>query len=476
MEQNIIDDILKSNYQKWKNNDYIYEKKSGVFQPYQYGEFYDEVIKMASYLHSLKLQHKKIAIYSKNSYQSMVAEIAVIAYLGTVVSIVEQWREAEIKTLIDELELSAIIYEKSKADIIKKVQAKWPNLNYICLDDIKLDKQDRVVTALKLSENYCSKIVFSSGTTAVAKAIMLSQKNIFANLQSLLNRAPMNQTDSCYLFLPISHTYGGICNFIYSLSTGMKIYLSSDKNLVIEELMALKPTVFCAVPIFYEKIYAKSKAENIAICQLLGGNIKYLFSGGAPLRAEIRKSIKAEGLNLLEAYGLSETSSLISLEYTNYDDFESVGTVLENIQLKIAELNHKGIGEILVKGDNVCLGYYNNPQLNSSVFDSDGYFHTGDIGYLKAGKLYLVGRKKRVIIGDNARNIYPEELEKIVLKNIDLKAIKIFEQDKKIVCLAVSNKFTDENKLLIKINRLLPKHCQISKCIIRPFVDSLKGE
>ena len=167
----------------------------------------------------------------------------------------------------------------------------------------------------------------------------------------------------------------------------------------------------------------------------------------------------------MEAYGLSETTSLISLEYSyNKDDFDSVGTIFENQMVRIDEPDEEGVGEITVKGDNIFIGYYNREDLYKSVFDEFGYFHTGDIGYVKENKLYLVGRKKRVIIKPNARNIYPEELEALLLLRFDVDAVKIYEKQDKLHCSLYSNRLKYSKELLKEINSHLPKYAKIDSC------------
>ena len=245
----------------------------------------------------------------------------------------------------------------------------------------------------------------------------------------------------------------------------MKIYLCSDKTRIIEEIREVRPTLFCAVPLVLNKVYEYAVSSKTAVNDILGGNIKYLFCGGAFFDPKIRKYIKDEGVNLVEAYGLSETTSLISLEYSYVkDDFDSVGTIFENQTVRIDEPDANGVGEITVKGDNIFIGYYNREDLYRSVFDELGYFHTGDIGYVKGEKLYVVGRKKRVIIKPNARNIYPQELEALLSEKLGIDAVKLYEKKDKIHCSLYSNSFIYSEELLEKINSYLPKYAKVDSC------------
>lgn len=456
---NIIYEILKNNLNKFLKHEYIYEKIDGEYKSYSYESFYRAVNKTALFLNSKGLRGKKIAIYSKNSYKYMVADIAIMAYTGIVVELSEQWNERDIEKIIEEIGLDAIIYENDNEGTIDLLEINKKDVVYIPFDEINEFQVDSEAIPIEVDEQTCSKIVFSSGTTGIPKAVMLTQNNMFANIDNLLRRAAMNKDDICYLFLPLSHTYGGICNFLYSVVTGMKIYLCSDKNLIMKELQEVKPTVFCAVPILYEKIYQYGIEFSVPVPDILGGRIKHLFSGGAYLQSDIRKSFKNQGLNLLEAYGLSETSSLVSLEYPNEDDYASVGDIFENIDVKISEADKDGIGEITVKGENIFIGYFNQEDMYKNCFDDEGYFKTGDLGYKDGNKLYLVGRKKRVIIRSNARNIYPDEIEKIISDNFDVDSVKVYEKDYEINCILYSNTLNDIN--LEQINKYMPKHSKI---------------
>lgn len=460
-----IDKILKQGIEKFGLDDYIFEKEEGNFKSYTYKEFYEDVLKFTSFFYAKDLKNKKIALYAENSYNYMVADIAIMAYTGICVSMAQQWKSKDIKNIIDKIGIEAIIYDKSRQVIIDELEIEYKNIEFICFDDLIKFQLLKELEPSSVDIEKCSKIVFSSGTTGEPKAVMLSQKNMFANVDNLFKRAAMGSSDSCYLFLPLSHTYGGIGNFLYSLISGMKIYLCSDKTKIIEEIKEVRPTLFSAVPLVLNKVYEYAVNTSTSIQEILGGNIKYLFCGGAFLDPKIRKYIKDEGVNLLEAYGLSETTSLISLEYSyNKDDFDSAGTIFENQIVRIDEPDANGIGEITVKGDNIFIGYYKREDLYKSVFDELGYFHTGDIGYVKENKLYLVGRKKRVIIKLNARNIYPEELEDLLLGKFDVDAVKIYEKQDKLHCSLYSNRLKYSRDLLEEINAYLPKHAKMDSC------------
>lgn len=471
MKYNRIVSILEANKDRWRDHPYIFEKREGQYRGHTYGDFYQDVQQMASYLQAQNLRGKKLALYGANSYDYMVADVAVLGYAGTCLALSDQWQAEDIGNIIKTLGLDGIVYDPAKAETISALRAAYPDLAYISFQD-RLDHRGQGAIPLEVGEKDCGKIIFSSGTTGFPKAVMLSQKNMFANLPYLLRRAPMNEKDTCYLFLPLSHTYGGLCNFLYSLHTGMQIYLASDKTKIMEEVQEVKPSVFCGVPLVLEKIYHYSQAQGLSLASLLGGRIAYLFCGGAFLKPEIRQAFKAENINLLEAYGLSETSSLISIEYPNRDDFESVGTIFENVELKIDRPNQDGVGEILVKGENIFIGYYQRPDLYQAAFSPDGFFRTGDLGYIKGDKLYLVGRKKRTIIRANARNIEPEEIEQVVLSHIPAQAVKVYEREGLIHCSVYANNLGPDltgQAIMDRVNPHLAKHARIDRCQVLAY-------
>ena len=252
----------------------------------------------------------------------------------------------------------------------------------------------------------------------------------------------------------------------------MQIYLRSDKNRIVEELLEVKPTILSTVPIFLEKIYLAKQQKGFSPSALLGGRTRIVFCGGTILENHLREMMAEEGINLLNAYGLSETASIISIEYPNEQEDGSAGTVFENQQVRIDQPDENGVGEILVKGENIFIGYYGREDFYRSFFTEDGYFRTGDLGYLVGNKLFFKGRKKRVIIGKNARNIYPEELEAIILETVKAEGCKVFERNDKLCATIFMSREAEAETLLNCINENLPKYCHLTECeVVRNGVD-----
>jgi long-chain acyl-CoA synthetase len=241
----------------------------------------------------------------------------------------------------------------------------------------------------------------------------------------------------------------------------MKIYICSSLGQMMEEIKEVNPTILCAVPLIYERIYATCKQYNIAPTKIFGDNIRYLFCGGAWFDPEIRRFFKSYDITLLHSYGLSETSSIVCVEYPNSTDFTSVGTVFENMTVKIDNPNEDGVGEIIVKGDNVFKGYYKNPEATNRAFDDCGFFHTGDLGRLEGNLLYNYGRIKKVIVLSNGENVYPDEIISVLKTYPGVSGARVFEKDRKIFATIYYNKEIDAYKIIESVNEQLPKHSRI---------------
>lgn len=427
-----INKLIIESYNKYSNKNFVYEKTNKKYKPITYKQFITKMTQLAKRLINLNLKNKNILIYSKNSINYMITDLSIISYVGTAVNINEQTKLEELNLIIKELNIDAVLYDSTKEETINTIKKIYPKVQFICIDElVKSIKNRKPIFDLPAkNHNICSKIVFSSGTTSNPKGAMLSLKNILSGYEPLQKRANLNENDTIYLFLPLHHTYANIYNFIYGFISGLEIYLSTCIQNLSAELQETKPTIFCAVPLVYKNIY---KIAGDKLKHAFGPNIRRLFCGGAKFESEIRRVYKEAGLPLCEAYALTETASSFSIEYFNNNDFESVGTIFENLDVKI--INKKnGVGDIVVKGDSVFLGYINNESLTKQSFTEDGYFITGDIGYIKNNKLYLTGRKQRILIGDNGENIYPKEIER--------KLKKISENILKVKCQLINNKLS----------------------------------
>jgi long-subunit acyl-CoA synthetase (AMP-forming) len=478
-------ELLKENYEKRKNEDYVYTKVNGTYHPISFGRMMEHTAYLAEALLAMQLKGKKIIVYGENSVEWMISDLAIMSYVGISVGIDKEWQLQDIKNVIEFVHADAIIYCDSKKEIIDTIKTEFKDMICISMqDDLpSLIEKGKNINAQKgelfdfekRDHEECLKVVFTSGTTCFPKAVMLSEKNIFSGWNSLKKRAPMDGTDICYLFLPLHHTYAGIYNFLYSLISGMKIYLSSGTDQIYNELSEVQPTVFCGVPLIYKRLYEAVGRDIKKLPVVFGKKIKYMFTGGAYLEEQIREDYREAGLNLLTAYALSETASSLSIEYSQSKNLKSVGKIFEDIEVKIDQPNERGEGEILVRGDNVFIGYMNNEEATRFAFDSEGYFRTGDLGYIdEENNLYLSGRKKRIILMDNGENIYPDNIEqKIIRKNENISSAKVFLSDNKLKAniYIKSEDAVDYQKFVEDLNKELPKYERIGSFEV--LIDSL---
>lgn len=406
-----IKEILLNAYNKWADKDFAVEKKNGALVHTKYGEFLKKVNDVANTLIQMGLKDKNIILICENCVDFCIADLAVTAFVGAIVNVSCQTKSQELFDVINVTQASAVVYSNSLFEEINKTKEKVKNVSFISLQSLLKNavKTDTLFDFDDKDKNECVKIIFSSGTTSEPKGIMLSLENIFYGRKYLQMRTPFYSSDVMFLCLPLHHTYANICLLYYTLLSGLCLYFCSDKTKIAQELSETEPTLFCGVPMIYRKLY---ELYGDKISDAFGKNIRFIFSSGAKSDPEIRKIYKQSGLSMIEAYAQTETASAFSIEYPNNDDFESVGTIFEDLDVIIKNPNEKGEGDIAVKGKNVFLGYINNEKLTKESFDENGYFLTNDVGFIKDGKLYIVGRKGDVLIGENGENVYPREIEK----------------------------------------------------------------
>ena len=458
---------LKNNYEKWYKDEYIYEKTNDKYTPITFGKFIENSLGIANSLIEKGYKNKNIIIISENSTKLMEFDLAITFYVGICAIVSKEWKANDLLNGIKELKADLLLYSDKYAEIVKEIE-KEISIDSINMNEIKHTFKKEYLDFKIKNQNKTAKIVFSSGTTGKSKAVKLSLKNIFAGYNSLYRRCKINHNDSAYLFLPLNHTYANVYNFMYSLIAGYKIYLASSTANIGKELLETNPTIFCAVPLVFNNLL---KAYQDNIDKAFGNNIKYLFCGGAPISKETRKIYRDKGLNMMQAYALSETASSLAIAYPYKDDLESSGTVFEDLDVKIVDKDENGVGEIVVKGDAVFLGY-TDPSLTKRVFDEKGYFHTGDLGYIKNKNIYLKGRKKKMLLTSNGENVMAESIEENIKNRSDrINDVKAYiEKDK----LAVNIYITDEidaKKIIEEYNSEVPKYERIEK--YKVFKDSI---
>ena len=434
-----------------------------------YKEFCNEVNSLGTALIEMGLKGKRIAVIGENRYEWEVAYLAICCGTGVVVPLDKALPGNEIESLIVRSEVEAIFYSEKYNEVMAKIQKQGnTKLKYFISMDLEkndfnkysqkeivakgkelLEKGNREFLDSKIDNEEMSIMLFTSGTTNKSKAVMLSHKNLCTNIIDIGNVFEINETDRFLSFLPLHHTFECTVGYLYPISVGCSIIFSKGVRHIADELKNFKITAIICVPVVFEKMYDKLikaieekgklstvkkgiKISNVLlkvgidirkklfkeIHDNLGGAIRVMVAGGAALDPEKEKGFWDLGFNVLQGYGLTETSPVVAAELTHQKRLGSIGKKLPSVEVKIDEPNESGIGELLVKGKSVMMGYYDNEEANKESFTEDGWFRTGDLAKIdKDGYIYISGRKKFVIVLKNGKNVYPEEIESLINKS-----------------------------------------------------------
>lgn len=374
--------------------------------------------------------------------------------------------ELEIESLLKRSKAEAIIFSKDYLELMIKIKNSADNKikEFICMDmdelegfkTIKeilkegqklLDKGNKKYIDVKIDEETMTTILFTSGTTSISKAVMLSQKNIATNVYDINCVEKIYDTDVNLAFLPFHHIFAST-GLITFLSNGTTTVFCDGLKYIAQNLKEYKVSIFMSVPLILEAMYKKIMAEidkqgktklikimtvisNFLlkfridirrkvfkkIIDSLGGSVRFIISGAAAIDKKVAKAFNDFGILTVQGYGLTETSPVLSAENIKAIKYGSCGIPMQNIELKIDKPNKEGIGELIAKGSSVMIGYFENEEATKEVL-IDGWFHTGDLGYIDKDEfVFITGRKKNVIISKNGKNIYPEEIE-ILINNL----------------------------------------------------------
>lgn len=437
------------------------------FDSITFKEYKQQVEALGTALVNLGLKDKKIAVIGENRYEWALAYMSVVTGTGVIVPLDKSLPENEIESLIMRSDVEAIFYTKTYKNIMKRIrEEKKSNLKYfinmdkeeviegeMSIDELKeqgenlLKEGNRDFVDAKIDNEKMSIMLFTSGTTSMSKAVMLSHKNICTNLMDIAAVIKLTNDDTMLSFLPLHHTFECTTGFLTPVYQGPRIAYCEGIRHIAENVKDYQVTAMVSVPVLFENMYKKimkniekqGKMEKVQmgikisrfllkfgidvrrqifkeIHDKLGGKVRLFVNGAAALDEETERGFNDLGIKIVQGYGLTETSPVVAAGNDKYTKIGSIGKVLPSVQIKILEPNENGIGEIAVKGDSVMLGYYQNDEANQKAF-KDGWFLTGDLGYVdKEGFLYIVSRLKSVIVLKNGKNIYPEELETLVNK------------------------------------------------------------
>lgn len=496
------------------------EGKNKTYENITYKTFLEQINSLGTKLYEMGLKNKRIAVVGRNRYEWVLAHLSNL--LGGIISV-----PLDKDLPIDELESSlirskadAVFFDEKYIEKIEEIKAR-NNTNlkeYICMSKLAgykdihtlkdegkklLDEGNKEYISAKINENEMNILLFTSGTTSKSKAVMLSQKNIASNVYAMQRVEGIYDTDSNLAFLPFHHIFGSTA-MIMMLACGVRTSFPDGLRYVAQNLKEYEVSVFVGVPLLVEAIYnkvvkeiekqGKTKLIKIAtkisnfllkfhidirrklfkqIINQLGGKMRFVVSGGAPLDPKVEEGFIDLGIRVVQGYGLTETAPVICAENDFKTRIGSIGVPMENDTVEIVNKDENGIGELRVKGPNVMLGYYENEEETNKVL-KDGWFYTGDLGYMdKDGFIFITGRQKNMIVLKNGKKVFPEEMETLV-NRIDLvEECMVFgmpdENDKNDIKLSV--------KVVYSKDEVKEKYGDISEEEIRNIIwDRIKNE
>lgn len=450
---------------------FLHKSTSKIYEPVTFKEFGDDVNALGLAFCDLGLKDgAKIAIVSANRYAWGTSYMAAVNGDTVVVPIDKDLNIDDIINLLNISSAQCVLYSAEllkKAENAEYIKEKAPSVKYAVNMDASEDNGEELSYSrllergrelakagdsrfmdYEVNPNEMKVLLFTSGTTAMSKGVMLSHKNIVTVVMAMCSMVYIGPEDTFLSVLPIHHTYECTCGFLTPVYRGCTVAYADGLTKVAKNLKESGATIVLGVPQLFETMYKrimttakkngleKKMAFGVKLTRALrkigidirrkvfanihdnlGGKLRITVSGAAAISPEVAVAFNDFGINLIEGYGITECAPIVSLTMLNELRPGSAGIAVPGSEIKIDNPGEDGIGEILYKGDNVMLGYYNNPEETASVI-KDGWFCTGDLGYMdKDGYVYITGRKKSVIVTKNGKNIFPEELEAFINKN-----------------------------------------------------------
>ena len=534
-----LKDMLKQTEEVYGDRPaYIFKtEKKGEFKTITHKQFREDINALGTSLIKMGLKNKKIAVISENRYEWELAYLSISAGTGVVVPLDKALPDNEIENLILRSQVEAIFYSKKYDEIMNKLREK-KNTNLKYFISMELQENDNGIYSQKLLVEKGKKLIkegnssyldakidaekmgvmlFTSGTTAMSKAVMLSHKNIVTNVMDIIQRFDLNEEDRFLSFLPLHHVFECTVGFLYPISIGGSICFCEGVKHMAENIKEFDITAMISVPAVFDIIYRKvmktiekkgkleaikkgKKISNLLlkikidvrkklfkeIHESLGPKLKLVVTGGAALDPETEAGFNDLGFDVEQGYGLTETSPVIAAETPKCRRLGSIGKSFPSVEVKIDNPDENGIGELMAKGPSIMIGYYENDEATKKALDADGWFHTGDLARIdEDGFIYISGRKKSVIVLNNGKNVFPEEIETLLNKVEGIKESFVYEKkedgdvkvcvkivyDKEIIKELYNIEGDDEIREFLwgkvkDVNRLMPKYKYVREMII----------
>ncbi len=526
----VRDMLIKSSILYENNNAFLLKNSSDETYPVTYKTFLCDVDALSLALtHTLSLKGSHIAISGRNSYEWCLVYMAVLSGVGVIVPIDRELSGGEISDLIRMGDVRALVADD---DVIKKISENGKisdatiiissektecdsilSLEELLLEGYSLMEKGYLPEKEESIDPYAlAVLLFTSGTTGIAKGVMLSNDNLCSDLAAVCTSVEATSDDLSLSVLPLHHTYEAI-TMLMMLFRGGCISFSKGFRHLLRDFSDYKPTVFVSVPLILEKMHRritvaldkqgklkKTKLLSLVssgiseekkrkmfapIHQFFGGRLKKIIVGAAALSASIAQDFELFGIPVIIGYGLTECSPIVICNCDKSRTADSVGKPVEGVTVKLSNEDDKGIGEIHVKGPMVMLGYYKNKEQTDKVL-KNGWFNTGDLGYKdKNGNWHITGRSKNIIVTSTGKNIYPEELEFYLSKSPLVAECLVYSEDDDVITaeilpdyeevkLKAKNASPDEKEIhsiisdVIKsVNRKIPQYKKIRRLVIR---------
>ena len=449
------------------------------YKTFTYKEFGDDVIALGTaMIKLLNLKDKRVIIIGETQYDWYISYMAMLCGVGIAVPVDRELPLNELENVVRRSRASAIIYSPKKEDDIKKIKETMPEVEYYI--EMKSDKDlngkdvginylidngKRIVNSgdnsfmeIEIDPEEFKVLLFTSGTTSNSKGVMLCNRNLAENINAVNAYVKIYPTDRFFSVLPLHHTYESTIGFLVPIAIGCSIAVCEGLRYIVPNLQEAKPTAVLTVPLLVESIYKKinetikkSHKEKLVnsmihitnglktvgidikkkvfkeIYDNLGGNIRIIVSAAAPIDKKVGNWIEDIGIMFLQGYGLTETAPIAALTPDYKPMVGSAGKAVVQAQIRVDNPNENGEGEIMIKSPTLMLGYYEDEEATREAIEPDGYFHSGDVGYINEdGFIYITGRSKNVIVTQNGKNIYPEEIEMLLDKIPEIKEVMVY--------------------------------------------------
>lgn len=483
-----IKEIFIRSREKFADDVCILEKfnPKEPFKEIKFKEFTDDVIALGTALtNKYNLKDERIVIIGENTYNWYVSYMAMLCGVGVAVPVDKELPANEIENVIERSKATAVIYSTKKKEVIKKVEDNLPRVKYFIQmnSDEKLvgrsvgfnaivNEGKEMVTSgddsfmkIEIDPEEFKVLIFTSGTTSNAKGVMICNRNLAENVNAVSPYVKLTEKDRLFSVLPLHHTYESSIGFLLPFANGCSVAVCQGLKYIVPNLKETKPTAMIAVPLLIENLYKKinatieksgkaglvnsmihvtnalksvgvdiKKKVFAEIYENLGGNIRIIVSAAAPIDAKIGKWVQDIGISFLQGYGLTETAPIAALTPEFEPKIGSAGKAVVCAELKIDNPNENGEGEVLIKSETLMLGYYEDKEATDDVIkvDEEGnrWFHSGDVGYLDDdGFLFITGRSKNVIVTQNGKNIYPEEIELMLGDISEIKECMVYGKE-----------------------------------------------